>query len=63
MFSRNIKSVKKENGASEAAAILDRLAREDLSEEVTFKQVRKQTMQRSGGTAFQTGGRARSMLY
>lgn len=39
-----MKSVKKENGASEAAAILDRLAREDLSEEVTFKQVRKHTM-------------------
>lgn len=54
--------MKKENGVSETAAILDRLAR-DLSEEVTFKQVRKQTMQRSGGTAFQAGGRARSVLY
>lgn len=44
-----MKSVKEENGVSGEAAILDRRAKEDLSEEVTFVQARKQTTQRPGG--------------
>lgn len=44
-----MKSVKEENGVNRKAANLDRLSKENLSEEVTFVQVRKQTMQRSWG--------------
>lgn len=43
-----------------AIAILDRTAR-DLSEEGTFKQVRVQTMQRSGKKAFQEEGAVRTL--
>lgn len=63
-----MKSVKEENGVNRKAANLDRLSKENLSEEVTFVQVRKQTMQRpglegveGGGEAFQAEGRARTL--